>query len=166
MDDLYENPWMFKGEVLTSEKIKNAHGMIYLIEEISTGRLYIGQKKLWTKKIKTINKKKKRVKVESDWRNYYSSSNYINEKVAATGTSDFNRFVLMLVGSDGMLNYAEMKLQMDTRVLEFPNLFINGYIGGRISTTHYKQPMIFEQDEVMINRLYSHSYFGFNHATV
>ena len=56
----YDNPWTFKGEIFNSSKIGKAHGMIYLIEEISTGRVYVGQKMLWTKKTKTIDKKKKK----------------------------------------------------------------------------------------------------------
>lgn len=149
----YENPWMYKGEVFTSEHINDTHGFIYLIKEKSTGRMYIGQKHFWTKKVKTINKKKKKVKVESDWKKYYSSSNYINEKVAAEGVEDFERYILMMVQSDGMLNYAEMILQVDFRVLENNHLFINGYIGGRISTSHINMAKITDRDEVLLNQL-------------
>lgn len=157
----YENPWMYKGEVFTSEHINDTHGFIYLIKEKSTGRMYIGQKHFWTKKVKTVNKKKKKVKVESDWKKYYSSSNYINEKVAAEGVEDFERYILMMVQSDGYLNYYEMKLQVDLRVLEFPEKYINGYIGGRISSMHIKKQFEIDQDLDMLNTLYENTYFGF-----
>lgn len=157
----YENPWMYKGEVFTSEHINDTHGFIYLIKEKSTGRMYIGQKHFWTKKVKTINKKKKKVKVESDWKKYYSSSNYINEKVGAEGVEDFERYILMMVQSDGYLNYYEMKLQVDLRVLEFPEKYINGYIGGRISSMHIKKQFEIDQDLDMLNTLYENTYFGF-----
>lgn len=163
IDEDYDNPWTFKGEVFNSSKIGKAHGMIYLIEEISTGRVYIGQKMLWTKKTKTVNKKKKKIKVESDWKTYYSSSAYINKKVEEEGTADFKRSVLLLCISDGQLNYMEMKIQMDLRVLERPELYINGYIGGRITNSHIKFDQILDGDFSLLNNLYSKSYFGFKH---
>lgn len=160
-DPTYENPWMFKGKVFQSEDINNAHGMVYLIEEISTGKVYIGQKQLWTKKTKTINKKKKKIKVDSDWKDYWSSSSYIKEKVEREGHSDFKRYVLLLCISTGQLNYMEMKLQMDMRVLEQSHLFLNGFIGGRISTSHIKNDQIMDGDYELLNTLYSKTYFGF-----
>lgn len=150
----YDNPWMYKDKVFTSEDINNTHGFIYLIKEKSTGRMYIGQKHFWTKKIRTINKKKKKVKCESDWKKYYSSSNYINEKVTNEGIDDFERYILMMVQSDGMLNYCEMVLQIELKVLEKPELYINGYIGGRISTSHIKRDVVIDQDNNLLNILY------------
>lgn len=149
----YDNPWLYKNKVFTSEDINNVHGFIYLIKEKSTGRMYIGQKHFWTKKIRMVNKKKKKIKCESDWKKYYSSSNYIMEKVATEGIDDFERYILMMVQSSGMLNYAELLLQVDFRVLENPEKFINGYIGGRISTSHIKMENIVDRDEQMIIQL-------------
>lgn len=157
----YENPWMFKNKIFTSEDINNAHGMVYLIEEISTGKMYIGQKQLWTKKTRTINKKKKKIKVDSDWKKYWSSSSYIKEKVLNEGHDDFRRYVLMLCISTGQLNYMEMKLQMDLRVLEKPEFYLNGFIGGKISTSHIKNDSIMDVDYDLLNTLYSKTYFGF-----
>lgn len=161
IDTDYENPWYYKGTIFNSTDIKDAHGMIYLIEEISTGRIYIGQKQLWTKKPRMVNKKKKMIKAESDWKKYYSSSNYIMEKVEKEGWSDFKRHILVLCISDGQMNYVEMKLQIDLRMLEQQDLYINGYIGGRISTSHIKFDQILDADFDMLNMLYSKSYFGF-----
>lgn len=155
IDTDYENPWYYKGEIFNSTSIKEAHGMIYLIEEISTGRLYIGQKQLWTKKPRMVNKKKKMIKAESDWKKYYSSSNYIMEKVEKEGWSDFKRSIVALVSSDGMLNYLEMKIQMDVRVLENESKFINGYIGGKISRSHVSLNKIIDIDEEIMKYIYS-----------
>lgn len=155
IDTDYENPWYYKGEIFNSTNINGAHGMIYLIEEISTGRLYIGQKQLWTKKPRMVNKKKKMIKAESDWKKYFSSSNYIIEKVEKEGSSDFKRYVIALVSSDGMLNYLEMKIQMDVRVLENADKFINGYIGGKISRSHVSMDKIIEIDEELMKYIYA-----------
>ena len=152
-NEIYENPWTFKDKIFMSEDINNAHGMVYIIEEISTGRYYIGQKQLWTKKIRTINKKKKKVKVDSDWKKYWSSSSYIINKVETEGSSDFKRYVVALVNSVGMLNYMEMKFQIDARVLENPDKFINGYIGGRISRSHVSIDKIIDIDNKILSTI-------------
>ncbi len=161
VDSEYDNPWYYKGEIFNSSKIDSAHGFIYIIEEISTGRIYIGQKQLWTKKTKMVNKKKKKITIESDWKNYYSSSGYIKEKVELEGTSDFKRYVAVLCISAGQMNYVELKLQMDLKVLERPHLYINGFVGGRITNSHIKFDMIKDIDRDLINSLYNKSYFGF-----
>lgn len=72
----------------------------------------------------------------------------------------------MLCISDGQLNYAELKLQMDLRTLEYPEKYINGYLGGRISVSHIKHDLIIDQDDLMLNRLYENSYFGFKNENV
>ena len=160
VDTDYENPWYYKGKLFNSTDIKNAYGMIYLIEEISTGRLYIGQKMLWTKKPRMVNKKKKMIKAESDWKKYFSSSNYIINKVETEGSSDFKRHVLVLCISAGQMNYTELKLQMDLRAMESDN-YINGFVGGKISSSHIKHDQIIDADFDLLNTLYSKSYFGF-----
>lgn len=162
LDTDYENKWLFNEKEFNSTDIKDGHGFIYLIEEISTGRKYIGQKQFWTKKIRTVNKKKKKIKAESDWKKYYSSSAYINEQVEKNGTADFRRHILVICCSDGQMNYVELKLHMDLRVLEQPDKFINGYLGGRISQSHIKFDKIVDCDKNHLNKLYNtHGYFGF-----
>lgn len=155
VDTDYENPWYYKGQVFNSTSINDAHGFIYMIEEISTGKIYIGQKQLWTKKIRMINKKRKKVKAESDWKNYYSSSNYINDKVALNGTSDFKRYIVTLVSGDGIMNYIELRFQMDLKVLENEHKYINGYVGGRISRSHIGEHKILDQDNEIIKYIFS-----------
>lgn len=166
---LNENPWYYKGEIFKSELLytdefkDNIHGFIYIIEEISTGKIYIGQKHLWTTKVTSINKKKKKQKVESDWKNYYGSSGYINDKIEKEGTFDFKRYIIALCISDGNLNYIEAKIQFDLRVLEYQDKYINGYIGGRMAASHTKYNQLLDADYIKIDELYKQTYFGFKH---
>lgn len=164
-----KNPWYFKDDIFLSSMLNSTiQGFIYAVEEISTGKIYIGQKHVWTKKLKIVNKKRKKITIESDWKHYYGSSAYIMDKVEREGTSDFKRYILALCVSSGQMNYIEMKIQMDLRVLEFPEKYINGYIGGRISGAHIKYDQIIDMDLIMLNKLYKESYFGFinNECTV
>ena len=55
LNETYDNMWMYKNEPFLSININEAHGFIYAIEELSTGKIYVGQKVFWTKKIKTVN---------------------------------------------------------------------------------------------------------------
>ena len=161
VDTNYDNPWYYKNEIFNSTNIGKAFGFIYLIEEIDTGRIYIGQKVFWGKRPRMVNKKKKIIKCESDWKNYYSSSSYIMEEVANNKSSNYKRSILVLCKSAGQMNYVELKLQMDLRALESDN-FINGYVGGRISQSHIKFDEIIDIDSNAINRLYEeYSYHGF-----
>ena len=52
-------------------------GFVYEITELATGKKYIGKKNFWKPKILPITKsrkRRKRLRVESDWKKYYSSS--------------------------------------------------------------------------------------------
>lgn len=166
---LNDNPWYYKGEIFKSELLysesfkDNIHGFIYIVEEISTGKIYIGQKHVWTNKVTTINKKKKKQKIESDWKSYYGSSGYINNKIEKEGTSDFKRYIIALCISDGNLNYIEAKIQFDLRVLEYQDKYINGYIGGRMAASHTKHNQLLDADYDKIDELYKQTYFGFKH---
>ena len=51
---------------------EDAYGYVYLITNTATGRKYIGKKLFWFRKTKVVKGKKKRIKVESDWRDYWS----------------------------------------------------------------------------------------------
>lgn len=157
-----DNPWYYKDEIFSSHHFdESCFGFIYIIEEISTGKIYVGQKQLWTSKTKTVNKKKKKIKVENDWRDYYSSSAYINEKVNSEGNKDFKRNVLFLIGSNGMLNWVEMILQVDLRMLENQEKYINGFVGGRIATLHVKPEKIIDCDKNLLNKIYLNTTTGF-----
>lgn len=163
--------WTYKNEIMTAEKIdelystnKKLHGFVYMITEKSSGKIYIGQKKFWTTKVRSVNKKKKKVKVQSDWEKYFSSSNYIIDEVAKGNHENFERKIIALCISDGQMNYIEVKLQMDLRVLERQDLFLNAYIGSRIATSHTKHNDVIDWDKGEIDKLYQLSYFGFSNS--
>lgn len=161
IDTDYDNPWHFKGNLFNSTNIDNAYGFVYVIEEISSGRIYIGQKMFWGSKTRMVNKKKKKIKIESDWKNYFSSSAYIKEKIEREGHGDFKRYIVALCISTGQMNYVEIKLQMDLKVLEYPEKYINGFVGGKITNSHIKFHLIKDVDVDLLNTMYSKSYFGF-----
>ena len=116
---------------------ENAYGYVYLITNTVTGRKYIGKKLFWFRKTKQVKGKKKRTKVESDWRDYWSSSDEVKKDVETLGSDKFIREILHICPNKGSCNYLEAREQMDRRVLETDGYY-NGQIQCRVHRTHIK----------------------------
>ena len=128
--------WLYNEKPL-EEIPENAYGYVYLITNNQTGRKYIGKKLFWFRKTKQIKGKKKRLKVESDWRDYWSSSDELKKDVETLGTDKFTREILHICGNKGMCNYLEAKEQMIREVLE-SDKYYNSQIQCRVHRTHIK----------------------------
>ena len=146
--------WSFKGQPFTSEQLaqyKGAFGFVYLIE--CEGLLYVGQKLFYGTKTVTKNKVAKKVKCESDWKSYVSSSEIIKEKVKSGAA--IKKTILYITSCKGQSNYIETRLQMDLRVLEQPQVFLNKIMNFRCHHTHVKLHTLVDCDEVTVNDLKS-----------
>lgn len=93
--------------------------MIYLITCIPTGKKYIGRKYFTKAKIqqKTKTKKKKKLRVVSDWASYYGSSADLLADIARLGEAQFTREVLRLCRTRGETNYYEIYTIMQHEAL-------------------------------------------------
>ena len=129
--------WIYKNKVF-EEVPTNAYGYVYLITNNLTGRKYIGKKLFWFRKTKVVKGKKKRLKVESDWRDYWSSSDEVKLDVKAIGEINFTREILHICQNKGTCNYLEAKEQMLRGVLE-SDLYYNAQIQCRVHRTHIKE---------------------------
>jgi hypothetical protein len=130
--------WIYKGEEFTSEMIGDWVGFIYLITEKETGMKYVG-KKLFTavKKLKPLKdgKRRKSVRVETDWKKYWGSSEDFQALVEAKGDDAFIREILHLCKTKGEMNYVEAKEQFDREVL-LRSDYMNGIIACKINHNH------------------------------
>lgn len=129
--------WLYNNVPLIDIPDK-AYGYVYLITNNITGRKYIGKKLFWFKKTKVLKGKKKRLKVESDWRTYWSSSDELKEDVKNLGENNFTREILHICQNKGMCNYLEAKEQMIRCVLETTDYY-NSQIQCRVHRTHVKK---------------------------
>ena len=112
----YENPWLYDGKVFESEDIKDYFGFCYILIDLENGMNYIGRKYFYSvRKKKGIRKK---VRSESDWKTYYSSSKKIQQMVLESGPNRFKREILSLYKKKGQVNYNETKLLFQHNVLE------------------------------------------------
>lgn len=101
----YENPWIYNGVPFTSSDIQDYFGFVYLIQNNLNGKKYIGRKYLW--QFRTPKGKKRKVKSESDWKNYYGSCPELKEDIDKLGRENFSRTILSLHKTKGKTNFGE-----------------------------------------------------------
>ena len=132
--------WTYKGEVYepTEEELKQWMGFVYVITDLSTQRMYVGKKLFWSQKTRPPLKgkmRKRRSIVESDWKDYYGSSDLVKELLKEHGEDNFKREILYFGKSKGELGFLEAKEQFDRNVL-FDERYMNGIINCRIHRSH------------------------------
>jgi hypothetical protein len=103
----YENPWIYNGVPFTSSNIQDNFGFVYLIQNNLNGKKYIGRKYLW--QFRTPKGKKRKVKSESDWKNYYGSCPELKEDIDKLGRENFSRTILSLHKTKGKTNFEETR---------------------------------------------------------
>ena len=130
--------WTYEGGAFDEVLIDKNVGFVYVIENKTNGRRYIGKKLFFFSRTKVVKGKKKRLKVPSDWLTYWSSSVELQADVATLGEDCFTREVLHLCGNKGSMSYLEAKLQFKHEVLEHPELWYNGIINCKIHRSHVK----------------------------
>lgn len=130
--------WLYQGKEFTEDLIEKNIGYVYLITNLTNGKKYIGKKLFWFSKTRTIKGKKKKEKVLSDWKEYWSSSDDLKKDVVDLGEHNFTREILHLCMNKGTMSYLEAKLQFQHEVLEKPDEWYNGIINCKIHRTHVK----------------------------
>ena len=135
--------WLYNGQPL-EQLPPDTVGFVYLITNNITGRMYIGKKLGMRSKInyKTVTqkngvKKKKKIKskVESDWKDYWSSSDLLKQDIAALGQENFTREILYFCKSKAECSYQEAREQFQRGVLESIDYY-NNIIQVRVHGSH------------------------------
>ena len=111
----YENPWMYNEVPFTSADIGEHFGFVYLITNKSNNRKYIGRKYFFS--FRTPKGKKRKVKSESDWKNYYGSCPELKEDIIKFGRENFSRTILSLHKTKGKTNFEETRQLYGNNVL-------------------------------------------------
>ena len=110
-------------------------GFVYLITNLTNDRKYIGKKNFYFSKTRTVKGKRKRTKVESDWKDYYGSNKELQKDVETLGREFFKREILKLCKSKGEFGYYEAKYQFENNVLESEEYY-NTWIMCRVHKKH------------------------------
>jgi hypothetical protein len=106
---------MYNEVPFTSADIGEHFGFVYLIANKSNNRKYVGRKYFFS--FRTPKGKKRKVKSESDWKNYYGSCPELKEDVIKFGRENFSRTILSLHKTKGKTNFEETR-----------QLFVNGVL--------------------------------------
>jgi hypothetical protein len=131
------NEWYYQNAVFDEDMVGKYTAMVYLITNLRSGRKYIGKKKFLFKKIKTVNKKKKRVFAPSDWQDYYGSSEELKKDVELLGKENFRREILHLCMTPGESSYLEIKEQIIQDAL-LRDDYYNAFVGCKVHRNHVK----------------------------
>ena len=138
----YENPWMYNEVPFTSADIGDNFGFVYLITNLTNSRQYIGRKYFWS--FRTPKGKKRKVKSESDWKNYYGSCPELKEDVIKFGRENFSRTILSLHKTKGKTNFEETR-----------QLFVNGVLTESLDNG---VPAFYNSN--ILNRYFRKDYYG------
>jgi len=140
--------WTYQQQPL--EEIPEGYiGFVYLITNLTTGQMYIGKKLAQFKKTRPPLKGKKlkrRTTVESDWRDYWGSSERLQADVQALGPENFTREILYLCKSKAEMSYLEAREQFERRVLETDEYY-NGIINVRVGGSNILRERLLEHDK-------------------
>jgi hypothetical protein len=132
--------WLFEGNEFTSDMIGENFGFVYQITDLDNGKKYIGKKWFWstTKRPPLKGKTRKRTVVkESDWHQYYGSSDEVKQLVESRGRDKFKREILRLCKTKGECSYYEAKYQFDFDVL-LRDDYYNELISCKIHSRHMR----------------------------
>lgn len=138
----YENPWIYNGVPFTSEDIGDYYGFVYLIENTINGKKYIGRKYLW--QFRTPKGKKRKVKAESNWKDYYGSCPELKEDIIKIGRENFSRTILSLHKTKGKTNFEETR-----------RLFVNNVLTESLDNG---EPAFYNSN--ILNRYFRKDYYG------
>ena len=111
----YNNPWFYEEKPFESDNIGDNYGFVYLIKNNLNGRKYVGRKYFW--QFRTPKGKKRKVKSESDWKNYYGSCPELKEDIIKFGRENFSRTILSLHKTKGKTNFEETRRLFTNNVL-------------------------------------------------
>ncbi len=141
--------WLYDDRPVDESDLENCVGFVYVIENKTDDRMYIGKKLLKFKRTKTVKGKKKKVHVDSDWKSYWGSNKSLQEDVKELGESAFQRKILRLCKSKGEMNYYEAKYQFELGALE-SDKFYNEWIMVKVHKAHIKK-VDFSHQRVIMN---------------
>lgn len=127
--------WLYENRIFLEEDIEDNVGFIYLIENTTTGKKYIGKKLFTRSKSFQKNKKKKTRRIQSDWLTYTGSNDMLNEHIDRGDT--IKKTILHLCKSKGWLNYLETK-EIFARDCLLNDVYYNDWVSVRVRRSHLK----------------------------
>lgn len=133
--------WIYEGKDFNLEDHPDTYGFVYQIENINTGKKYIGRKFFTSAGYKQVKGKRKKIRKESDWRDYYGSSPALKEDIEKLGKENFKRTILRLCKTRGECSYYESKMILESDAI-LRSDFYNSWISCKIQSSHVKNLLV------------------------
>ena len=131
--------WYYKDKIFTSDMIGDNIGFVYQITDKETHKKYIGKKGMISKRrlppLKGMKRRRTKI-IETDWQDYYGSSETVKMLVEDHGPDRFHREIVRLCKKKAEMSYYEAKLQFDTDCILKPEEYYNEFIGCKINRKH------------------------------
>lgn len=131
--------WLYEGKEF--EPPEWCYGFIYRIDNKLNGKKYIGRKFLTKAGYKVVKGKRKKIRKESDWADYYGSSPQLLKDVEEFGKDNFTRTIIRLCKTRGECNYWEAKLIFHYDAVLDPDYY-NTWVQCKIQHSHVKNLLV------------------------
>lgn len=126
--------WIHNNDII-DEIPEGAIGFVYIITNLSDDRKYIGKKLFHATKYVQKNKKRKRIKVDSNWKEYYGSNETLKSHVIEFGETNFKREILHICYSKSQASYYEAFEQFSRNVI-LSSEYYNDWISVKVTRKH------------------------------
>ena len=133
------NSWIYQQnpyQLPPDADYKTLAGFVYLITNTVNDKKYIGKKLFFASRSKQVKGKKKKFKVESDWKSYMGSSEALHLDIQKYGEDRFTREILFLCSTKAECSYYESYWIFLSQALIRPDEFYNQWISCRIRSSH------------------------------
>lgn len=113
--------WLYNDTKFTKDDVKDYASFVYMITNKISGKKYIGKKiftSIVTRPPLKGYKRKRKIRKDSGWEKYCSSSKYVLADIEELGEDNFKFEIIQLCNTRAEANYGELKYQIFFGVLE------------------------------------------------
>ncbi len=125
--------WIYNNSPLT-EIPSNAIGFVYEITNLQNNKKYIGKKLFHSSKTIQKNNKKKKIKIESNWKIYNGSNKNLLLDIES-GNPSLIKNIIQICYSKSECSYIEAQLQFQYNAILSPQYY-NDWISVKITRKH------------------------------
>ena len=127
--------WYYQGKEFTEDMIGDSYGFVYILENVMTGRKYLGKKFFSKAGYKQVKGKRKKIRKTSDWEKYWGSNKELQEEVKKNGEEQYTREILHLCKTRSECSYYET-WELFTRHALLGNGYYNAWVSCKIRKDH------------------------------